>query len=192
MTMELKNSAGDFIETDLTATPVLDYKGEVESFIIIGKQQGEGQAVREAVKEVEVNMYSKNAGAAGEVSSASFLSSLFHEILTPINVILGFVQELTESLDTLTPDQKEATDIINQNRERLLNTMNSVIEYSNFESNRIEISPVEINITEIIDQLHNDFGEISGSKDMEFAYGKISSSLKFTSLSIYNLSISIE
>ncbi len=120
-----------------------------------------------------------NAGA--EVGSTTFFSSLFHEILTPINVILGFVQELTESLDAMTPDQKEATDIIDQNRQRLLSTMNSVIEYSNFENNKIDINPVEINITEIIDQLHNDFGDITGSKDTEFAYGKISSSLKFES-----------
>lgn len=182
LTMEVKNSAGDLIETELTATPVLDYKGEVESFIILGKRQQEGgQVVREVIKEVEVEKPSHGAGSSGESSSPTFLSSLFHEILTPINVILGFVQELTESLDSMTPDQKEATDIINQNRVRLLNTMNSVVEFSNFESNRIEINPVEINITEIIDQLHSEFDEISGSMDLEFAYGKISSSLKFRS-----------
>ncbi len=72
-------------------------------------------------------------------------------------------------------------DIINQNRSRLLNTMNSVIEYSNIKDKNYELKPEEISITEVIDQLHNDFKEISGSKQVEFAYGKISSSLKFKS-----------
>jgi len=35
------------------------------------------------------------------------LSSLFHELLTPVNVILGFVQEIIDSVDEPTEEQKE-------------------------------------------------------------------------------------
>ena len=59
--------------------------------------------------------------------------------------------------------------------------MNSVIEYSNINNNSAVVEPEEIGITEVIDQLQNDFAYISGGRNMEFAYGKISSSLKFVS-----------
>ena len=182
---ELKNQNGEFIECELTASPVLNYKEEVESFCIIGKvkikeSEAKKEIVKEVIKEVIVEKPVHN-GKSTEPVDLNFLSSLFHELLTPINVILGFVQELTEGIESPTSDQKEATEIINQNRERLLNIMNSVVEYSNIQKNELELTTQEIGITEIIDKLHNDFNEISGSNEIEFAYGKISSSLRFES-----------
>ncbi len=183
---EVKNSNGEFVPVEITASPVFNYKDEVESFSIIGKIEKEPakepeEKIREVIKEVIIEKPSVSQAPEAESSDFNFLPSLFHELLTPINVILGFVQELTEGIEELSPEQKEATDIINQNRDRLLRIMNSVIEYSNIKKKNFELVPEEIGITEVIDQLHNDFKELSGSRDLEFAYGKISSSLKFES-----------
>ena len=106
---------------------------------------------------------------------------MFHEILTPINVIIGFVQELTDNARNLTPEQKEASDIINQNRTTLLNTMNSIMEYSNMGKENYEIKPENISITEIIDFLQKDIEDLSGNSGIDFAYSRISSSLRFES-----------
>ncbi len=183
LTLEIKKSDGKFMNVELTAMPVSSYKDEIESFSIIGKTENE--PVEAAVKSAAVQ---KGASAgilqvekSADTKDVNFLSNLFHELLTPINVILGFVQEFTDSASKLSPEQQEAAEIINQNRDRLLSTMNSVIEYTNFQNDDSEIVTKEIGITEVIDQLHNEFGEISGSRSIEFAYGKISSSLKFES-----------
>ncbi len=181
---ELKKQNGDFVEVEMTALPVLNYKGEVDEFSIICKLENEQRPevrIKEVIKEVYVPQPSAEEGQKNESLGANFLPNLFHELLTPINVILGFVQEITESITKPTDEQAEAVDIINQNRSRLLNIMNSVIEYSNIKSKNFELKPEEISITDVIDQIHNDFKEISGTKRMEFAYGKISSSLKFSS-----------
>ena len=182
--MALKKNDGSFVETELTASPVLNYKDEIESFSLIGKilktaSEPPAGEIKEVIKEVIVERPVQVNANIPVGNNVNFLSSLFHEILTPINVILGFVQELTEGFDNPTPEQKEATDIINQNRDRLLNTMNSVIEYSNIEKKDYRITPEEIAITQVIDQLYNDFKDLVGTRDIEFAYGKISSSLKF-------------
>lgn len=181
--VEIKKSDGELIEAKLSATPVMDYNGNVDSYtILVSKKEkpiveAEPQ-IKEVIKEVYIEKPTSKEISSGGADSG-FLSSLFHEILTPINVILGFVQDLTDGITNLTPEQKESADIISQNRERLLNTMNSIIEYSNIERGNAQVSPSDMAITEIIDYLQQNIIEITGSKKTEFGYGKISSSLKF-------------
>ncbi len=181
---ELKNSSGKFLEVELTAIPVLNYKNEVDSFSIIGKLVKNSSVqpeVGKIIEEVIVEKPDVSNLKETENLDSEFLPGLFHDLLTPINVILGFVQEFTSDLKNLTPDQKESVEIISQNRTRLLSIMNSVIEYSNINKGTTEFVPEKIGITEVIDQLYNDFNDISGGRDIEFSYGKISSSLKFVS-----------
>ncbi len=96
-----------------------------------------------------------------------------------MNVILGFTQELVGSIETPTPEQKEAIDIINQNRVSILSLMNTIIEFSDIQFNKPEIELSEVGVTEIIENFEKTLNEITGIRDLEFAYGKISSSLKF-------------
>ncbi len=185
LNITMKSSDGESFEAELTAVPILNYKNETESFTIIVKKKEEKIVeTKEVIKEVVVEKPVESAPVTATTKSSekvepSFLSGLFHEILTPINVILGFVQDLTDSINNLTPEQKESADIINQNRERLLNTMNSVIEYSKIEKNDVDYDISNVTITEIIEDLQSNIKEVIGAKDVEFAYGKISSSLTF-------------
>ncbi len=94
----------------------------------------------------------------------SFLSGVFHEILTPMNVILGFSQELTESIENMSPEQKESVDIINQNRSSLLGLMNSIIEFSDIQSKKIENEISEVTIVDIVEPLDKNIKEITGCK----------------------------
>jgi len=181
LNMELKETSGLFINTELTATPIINYKKEVESFIIIGKIEQQ-VIIKEVVKEVEIEKpVSVGAGTApvNKEMDASFLSNMFHEILTPINVIIGFIEELTDSSQNLTPQQKEALEIITQNRTTLLNTMNSIMEFSSIKQEKYDLKPEDISITEIIDFLQKDIEDLSVTRGVDFAYGKISSSLRF-------------
>lgn len=182
--VKIKKSDGTSVRTKLSASPVTNFKGELESFTLVIQAREEKEVeVREVVKEVIVEkpVYKMvgDSGSSEVRNEPAFLSSLFHEILTPINVILGFVQDLTEGIENPTNEQKESVEIISQNRERLLNSMNSVIEYSNIENNNVEMNISDVAITEIIDYLQGNISDITGKKNVEFGYGRISSSLKF-------------
>lgn len=183
MIVQLKSLDNKLIETEITATPVLDFEKNVDSFVIIGKiltNKVDEEKPSEITKEVEKEKLSE-AGSDNSVQlESAFLSGVFHEILTPMNVILGFAQELTEGIDNLTPDQKEAVEIINQNRGKLLSTMNAIIEYSEVQKKKDEWDISEITITKVVEELDKYIYEIIGSRDVEFAYGKISSSLQFS------------
>ena len=186
-TIKLKTSEGNAIETEMTSTPIFNINNEVDSFSLIAKvssaQKSFLPATKEVIKEVvkEVIVEKPSSGKVKDPElGTSFLSSVFHEILTPMNVILGFSQELTESIQNMSPEQKEAVDIINQNRSSLLGIMNSIIEFSDLQSKKTENEISSVTIVDIVEPLDKNIKDITGVKDIEFAYGKISSSLKFS------------
>ncbi len=176
LSTKLKTKNGESVEIKLTATPVLNYRQEVDSFNIIGHR-----LLTDSANIISDKTLSKVSDDNSISTDSVFLSSLFHEILTPMNVILGFVREITESMEVLTPEQKEASEIIDQNRSSLLNTMNLIIEYTNIQRNNYDFNSEEIVMTEVIESIQKDITSITQSRGVEFAYGKISSSLKFVS-----------
>ncbi len=176
----LKKSGGKLFEAEIIANPVMNYKNETESFILVAKLEPDSvETSGQKVREIIVEKIIEREEVASEKIDPAFLSGIFHEILTPINAMLGFVQELTESIEQKTPEQQEAKEIIDQNRRRLLSTMNSVIEYSRMEQEAAPPEIKEVSVTEIVDETQEEISDILKNKGIEFAYGKISSSLTF-------------
>jgi len=179
--IEIKHKNGNVLPLDFTITQILNVSGAVEYYnIIAAKPKEKEEVVKEIIKEVVVENSSSNSSSGVKGSNGlntQFFSNIFHEILTPINVILGFVQEIDESIPEPNEEQKEAVDIINQNRAKLLQTMNSIAEYVELEQNGGNVKTEEVSVTDIIEDLQNDAS--NGIKKGSFSLGKISSSLKF-------------
>jgi PAS domain S-box-containing protein len=184
-TIELITSEGRLLESDFVSTPVFDSNNQLESFVLLAKpnvlpkvsEKKVENETEEKPSQQETRVSPKETGET--TITSSFLSGLFHEILTPMNVILGFTQELVESIDSPSPEQKEAIDIINQNRVMILSLMNTIVEFSDIQFNKSEAELSELQVTEIIEIFEKTLNEITGIRDLEFGYGRISSSLKF-------------
>ena len=187
VSVKLKDANDNPLEADLIATPIIDFDSEVESYsiIVIPKILVEGvpsepkEIIKEVIREIIVEKPVESNQLITKQLDSNFLSGVFHEILTPMNVILGFAQELTEGSENMTQEQKEAAEIINQNRFTLLSTMNSIIEFSDIHLKKTKLDITEVGITEIIELIDNNIKDITGSRKIDFAYGKISSSLRF-------------
>lgn len=181
--VQLKKSDGSLLDAGIVAVPVFGFDEQVSSFSVIVKtKQKEGREVefhdaenKRQSPEADDTSVKKSGGSI----DPGFLSSMFHEILTPMNVILGFIQELTENIESPTSEQKESIDIINQNRILLMQTMDSVLEYSHIEQNRVEVISQRVFFTEIIDDLQKDLSRVMAESKIVFNYGKISTSLNF-------------
>jgi PAS domain S-box-containing protein len=192
---KFKDSFGNEFDAEISASPILDFDGGIDSFTIIVKPvsaksstEKPKEIVREVIKEVvkevvkEVIVEKPNSNQQKTiVPDSNFLSGMFHEILTPINVIIGFSQELISSTENPTEEQLEASEIINQNRIKMMDTMNAVVEYSDIMQNKLPLKVEDVTITDVIEKLDDNIKDITGINDIQFAYGKISSSLKFKS-----------
>ncbi len=66
-----------------------------------------------------------------------FVATLSHEIRTPINIISGFTEQLSQT--TLTEEQREQLRIISQSSSHLLDLINAVLDFTKLENNKLVI-----------------------------------------------------
>lgn len=105
--------------------------------------------------EVELTKAKEKAQESDRLKSA-FLANMSHEIRTPMNGILGFTNLLQQP--NLTGEkQQKYIDIIQKSGDRMLNTVNDIIDISRIESGMVELSISEVNINEQLKYLHSFF-----------------------------------
>ncbi len=80
-----------------------------------------------------------------------FISSLSHEMRTPLNVIIGFIDIIkNDTLDSKT--KEEYLDIIQTNAEHLLLLLNDVIDFSKIEAGQFVLKETQCNLNFLINQ----------------------------------------
>ncbi|PKL82901.1 MAG: hypothetical protein CVV24_07690 [Ignavibacteriae bacterium HGW-Ignavibacteriae-3] len=163
-----KKTTGSIQSAAIISTPIKNYNGEIESFCLIVKLIEEPVAVKDLAHSQGDNILQIDP---------PFLSNIFHEILTPINVILGFTQELGESIPAPNEEQKEAIDIIRENQKLLLQIMDNAVEYSTLEQKVIKFRPEEFKFVDILEELKENIRKTAEDKKVVMDYGKISTSI---------------
>lgn len=94
-------------------------------------------------------MKATDAAMESDRLKTAFLQNVSHEIRTPMNGILGFMNLLQEpDLDSET--RNDFIHTINQSGQRLLNTVNEIIEISKIESNSEKTNCTTTNIESIL------------------------------------------
>lgn len=169
---KVKKPSGSSQKSNIIATPIKNYQGEIESFVIMI------HLFEERTDSKDINQ--PQEGVVEKIDPP-FLSNVFHELLTPINVILGFTQELGESLEEPSHEQKEAIDIIKENQKLLLQIMDNAVEFSTLHQKIVKFKPEQIVFVDVLEELKENIKKTADSKKVEFTLGKISSSLALES-----------
>ena len=100
---------------------------------------------------------------------SAFLSNMSHEIRTPMNGILGFTELLKEP--QLTGDEKERyIRIIEKSGDRMLNTINDIIDISKIEAGQVEVVKSEVSLNIILKEQYTFFNSEAQSKGLELIY----------------------
>ena len=170
LSISLKNISGELTPCEILSFPILDFQDSIESFILVIK-------IEKVEKNVEI--HETKPRVANSKLDPSFLSNLFHELLTPMNVIVGFAQEITDSLSNPSEDQKEAAEIIQENQKILLQTMDTAVEYTHMEQNDFSLTLQEVVFVDILDKIEASIKKVSKNAGVKLQYGKVSSSLQF-------------
>ncbi len=174
---DIKNSDGKIISANIVSTPISNGNNDVELISIVISLEKE-TVVKTVIKK-EIIKESAPPQSGNNKLDPEFLSHLFHELLTPVNVIIGFSQDLADSVEELNDDQKESVEIIKQNQRTLLQLMDNAVQYTELEKDNVRLNPTNVHFVELIDQIESDISKVSANLGKEFTYGKISSSLKF-------------
>ena len=110
----------------------------------------------------------KDKAELSEKFKSAFLTNMSHEIRTPMNGILGFINLLRNS-ELTSEETKNFTDIINKSGERLLNTINDIIELSKIESGDTALYLSEINLNETLQYYISFFTPEANQKGLTLA-----------------------
>ena len=120
-----------------------DY-GEIIGYLLIGTDN----SVR---KQVEAEL--TNAKAAAEkanLAKSDFLSSMSHELRSPLNAILGFAQLMESDAVPQTVTQKESTGQILQAGWYLLELINEILDLALIESGKLTLSIEPVSLAEVM------------------------------------------
>ena len=102
---------------------------------------------------------------------SSFVANLSHEIRTPINVITGFLEVLNQK-DIDEKDQAIYVDLLKKSTDRILNTLNDIIEISKIEAGQAKLTETQINLNEILDYLYNIYKKEADAKGIDLSFYK--------------------
>lgn len=102
---------------------------------------------------------------------SAFLANMSHEIRTPMNGILGFT-DLLRSQSYSPDEQKKFIDIIKKSGDRMLATINNIIEISKIESGVEKLQITETNIEKIVNELYQFFVSEAEKKGLKLILEK--------------------
>jgi PAS domain S-box-containing protein len=190
----IKKADGSGVETDFTSISFAGLEGEINQVAFIGKTILPEIKAKEVFieKPVEKIVYvdkpvervvyvEKKSEGNHQIKPGgidpSQLSFIFHEILTPINVIVGFISELQDTIEHPSEDQTEAIEIIDENRKKLLYTMDSISEYAQIEQHFGEVKKSTIQLDSLMNKVFKEMSESKSPWKKELVADRINSGI---------------
>lgn len=153
---------GDLIPVEISSS-IVNYRGQ-KCILSIGRDisiRKQMEAERLKYEEQQKELYDKLLVAKEKAEESdrlkmAFLANMSHEIRTPMNGILGFMELLKDS-DLEASSRQEYIELVNISGQRLLTTINDIIEISKIETGQFKIRQEHVNIEEIMQYFHDFF-----------------------------------
>ncbi len=124
------------------------------------------------IKEAEEDM--KAAKEMAEMASKikdTFIANISHEIRTPLNSILGYSELIREAVENLlSENEKIYFSIIRSAGNRLMRTIEMIMNYSRITVGDFPIKKQKLNLTKLIQTLYQEFYHSAKLKNLEFVF----------------------
>lgn len=142
----LKDESFNF---DSSLIPILNKSGRCVFILLVAHN------ITERKKKEDELLKAKNEAEESSRLKATLLANMSHEVRTPLTAILGFAELLEEEL--VNKEQLALAQNIRSGGKRLLYTLNSIIELSRLEAEKIDIYKKNLDIKDTLGQLMQRF-----------------------------------
>jgi PAS domain S-box-containing protein len=133
------------------AATFYDRDRKLQGVFAAARDVTESKRLDRAIEEQNIEL--KRARAAAEkanLAKSDFLSSMSHELRSPLNAILGFAQLINSDSPPPTPAQSESIDQILHAGWYLLDLINEILDLAQVESGRLALSQEPTSLTEVL------------------------------------------
>ncbi|HNX20805.1 MAG TPA: PAS domain S-box protein [Bacteroidales bacterium] len=144
-----------------TIAPIKNLKGEITHYVGVKEDITEKKEIYAALIEA------KNKAEETNLLKSHFLANMSHEIRTPLGGILGFL-ELLKDKSVSENERNDFIEIISKSGQRLLETINDIIEMSRIEAGFVKIDVEEVNLFHVIQDLFHFFKPQVDAKGLDF------------------------
>ena len=160
--MRNRKKNGDLFDETVIISPIISTAGEISHFVAVKSD------ITERNKMVLDLIKAKEQAVESDKLKSAFLNNISHEIRTPFNGILGFLS-LLEGDDLTTEERTEYSALIHKSAERLMNTINDIVEISQIQTGQMKLNLSELNIEKFGTQLTAIFKSEVEKKGLNFS-----------------------
>ncbi|MEI8078661.1 MAG: PAS domain S-box protein, partial [bacterium] len=142
---------GKKTEVSFNATTFYDRERTLQGVFAAARDITERKRNEQALQETNSALeIAKSVAEKANLAKSEFLSSMSHELRSPLNAILGFAQLMESASPSPTDSQKESIDQILQAGWHLLRLINEILDLAVIESGKVSLSPESVSLSEVI------------------------------------------
>ena len=121
------------------------------------------------IQQKRVLQLTKERAEESDKLKTAFLSNISHEIRTPFSGILGFLNLILENKIS-EQERLDYAEMISQSSNRLMNTIDNIIEIAQIQAGQMVVSKSIIDINELICNIINQFKVEAAHKKLKFSF----------------------
>jgi PAS domain S-box-containing protein len=140
-----------------------DNAGRVVGLVVIGRDISER-------KQLEADLLSaRDAAVAANLAKSRFLTTMSHEIRTPMTAVMGLANLLTQA-DITDAERIEYASAIVDSGDRLMTIINSLLDLSKIEADKLELEQIALDPASILAQSHALFAPSALAKGLAMTF----------------------
>ncbi|MDD5176331.1 MAG: PAS domain S-box protein [Sterolibacterium sp.] len=173
---ELTAHARDGKETvvSLNATTFYDRDRTLQGVFAAARDVTERKRLDQVLQEKNTELEgAKFVAEKANLAKSEFLSSMSHELRSPLNAILGFAQLMESESPPATPSQKESIAQILQAGWHLLKLINEILDLAKVESGQVPLSVEPVSLADVMLECQAMSEPQAQQRDIKLTFPKI-------------------
>jgi PAS domain S-box-containing protein len=153
--LTMRDRDGKTTDVSYNATTFYDRDRVLQGVFAAARDVTERQLHQQALQKTNVDFeIAKLAAEKANLAKSDFLSSMSHELRSPLNAILGFAQLMESASPSPTDSQQESIAQILQAGWHLLNLINEILDLSVIEAGKVLLSTEPVSLADVLSECH--------------------------------------